>query len=208
MKKFVINKILNYIYENKEYSEEEKDVIKYGISNLYLQLTKLFVITFLAIILKIFIPYLTFIIIYNILRLPSFGVHAKKSYQCWISSTVIFISLPFLTTITHLNIYIKIFLLSISIIYITIHSPADTEKRPIISPKRRLMYKYLSCFLSILYSFLCLFINDQIVSNSLLFSLLLQCVIISPIAYKIFGMTYDNYKKYQREEESVCLQES
>ena len=49
MKDFVVNKTLDYIYAHKNYTELEKDTIRYGISNLYLQLTKTIVITLIAI---------------------------------------------------------------------------------------------------------------------------------------------------------------
>ncbi|MBR1376458.1 MAG: accessory gene regulator B family protein [Bacilli bacterium] len=204
MKKFVINGIVDYIVKNKPCSKEDEEVIRYGISNLYLQISKIIVITAIAIILKLFVPYLIFTIIYNIIRMPSFGIHAKKSYQCWISSIILFIGIPFLMTILDINIYLKITISIISIIYITIYSPADTEKRPIVSTKRRLFYKYASAILSIIYAFSCLFIKDQIVSNALLFSLVLQSVIISPFTYKIFGQPYNNYKEYLRKEALEC----
>ncbi len=196
MKKFVIENLMKYIKNNKQYSEEELETIEYGISNLYLQITKTIVITTIAIVLKIFIPYLIFIITYNIIRMPSFGVHAKKSWHCWISSIIIFNAFPYLTTIANLNGYIKILLCIIAALYLTCYSPADTEKRPIISPKRRKIYKCISCIISIIYSFLCLYIKDQIVSNAFLFSLILQCFIVSPVTYKLFGQSYNNYKNY------------
>ena len=196
MKKFVIKNLMKYIKNNKQYSEEELETIEYGISNLYLQITKTIVITTIAIVLKIFIPYLIFIITYNIIRMPSFGVHAKKSWHCWISSIIIFNAFPYLTTIVNLNGYIKILLCIIATLYLTYYSPADTEKRPIISPKRRKIYKCISCIISIIYSFLCLYIKDQIVSNAFLFSLILQCFIVSPVTYKLFGQPYNNYKNY------------
>ena len=166
------------------------------------------IITLLAILLKIFIPYLIFTAFYNIIRLPSFGIHAKKSYQCWISSIIFFIGLPYLSTILNLNIYVKQILLILSIIYITVYSPADTIKRPIVSQKRRLIYKYLSFTISLIYAFLCIYIKDQVISNSILLSLLLQCIIISPITYKVFGQPYNNYKEYIRREEEGCSRQS
>ena len=200
MKKFVINMLMKYIKNNKQYSDEELEVIEYGISNLYLQITKTIVITAIAIILKIFIPYLIFLITYNIIRMPSFGIHAKKSWQCWVSSIILFNAIPYLITIVHLNEYIKIILLCLTTIYITYYSPADTVKRPIISARRRKIYKCISCIISLIYSLLCLYIKDQIIANAFLFSLILQCFIISPFTYKIFGLPYNNYKNYIREE--------
>ena len=53
MKKFVIKSLMNYIKNSKQYSEEELETIEYGISNLYLQITKTIVITTIAIILSL-----------------------------------------------------------------------------------------------------------------------------------------------------------
>ena len=47
MKKFVIESIMKYIKNNKQYSDIELETIKYGISNLYLQITKTMVISLL-----------------------------------------------------------------------------------------------------------------------------------------------------------------
>ena len=200
MKEVIVNKTLNYIIKHKELTNYDMDIIKYGISNLYLQISKIIVITTLAIILKIFIPYLIFTIFYNIIRMPSFGIHAKKSWQCWVSSIIFFIGFPYLLTVITINSYMHFLIITFSIIYITIYSPADTIKRPIISKKRRRIYKILSCIISILYALFSYLIKDKIVSYSLLFSLVLQCIIISPITYKIFGMPYNNYKRYVEKE--------
>ena len=137
MKEVIVNKTLNYIIKHRKLTSYDIDIIRYGISNLYLQISKIIVITTLAIILKIFIPYLIFTIFYNIIRMPSFGIHAKKSWQCWVSSILFFIGFPYLLTVINLNAYVHFLIAASSIIYITIYSPADTIKRPIISRKRR-----------------------------------------------------------------------
>ena len=204
MKRFIIDGLVKYVSENKELKNEDIEVIRYGISNLYLQISKMIVITLIAVLLNILIPYLIFTILYNIIRMPSFGIHAKKSYQCWISSIIIFIGIPYLITILEINIITRLVISILAAIYITIYSPADTEKRPIISKKRRLIYKYLSCIISIIYINLSIYIDNEIVRNALLFSLLLQCIIISPITYKVFGVPYNNYKNYIEGGELTC----
>lgn len=208
MKKFIIDNLINYIKNNKNCSNDEIEIIRYGISNLYLQISKMIVITSIAVILNIFKPYIIFIIFYNIIRMTSFGIHANKSYQCWISSLIIFIIIPYLINYINFNFFIKLFISLLTTIYIFIYSPADTKKRPIVSSKRRKIYKYLSTTLSLAYSVIFLYIKDQIIANALIFSLILQCIIISPITYKIFNQPYDNYKEYLRKENIKCLQES
>ena len=76
------------------------------------------------------------------------------------------------------------------------NSPADTHKKPIVNPKRRLFFKYLSVLITIIYSFIILFSKDVFIINCLLFALLVQSLLISPTVYKLFKMPYNNYKKY------------
>lgn len=59
MKNFVINKIVKYIKKNC--SNENEEIIKYGISNLYLPLTKAVVFTIIEVLINIFVPYIVFI---------------------------------------------------------------------------------------------------------------------------------------------------
>lgn len=200
MKKYVVDGIVNYIISNKTYTKEEQEQIRYGIGNLYLQTTKIVVITALAILFKLFIPYLIFVVSFNIIRSVSFGIHAKKSYQCWIWSTLLFIGIPYLVNTLIISLYVKVIICIFCIIYITIYSPADTVKRPIVSSKRRLIYKYCSCLISILYSFLIIYLTNQLIANSLFFSLILQSIIISPFTYKLFKLPYNNYIEYLRKE--------
>lgn len=204
MKKYIVNKTINYILTKNKCTSEEIDIIRYGLSNVYLQITKLLVISSIAIYLNLFTPFLIFIIFFNFIRAFSFGMHAKKSWQCWISSIIIFIGIPFLMTHISVPILIKQIVCILLVLLIYKNSPSDTEKRPIISFKRRNIYKFLSTIIAISYAFLILYLKNNILTNALLFSLLLQSIIISPITYKLFGLTYNNYKYYGKEDIYVC----
>lgn len=76
------------------------------------------------------------------------------------------------------------------------NAPADTYKRPIINEKRRLVYKILSCIITVVMTCISLFIKDQFLASSILISIILQCFMISPTVYKIFKLPYNNYKQY------------
>ena len=78
------------------------------------------------------------------------------------------------------------------------NSPADTKKRPIVSPKRRLTYKLISTILAIIFVILSVIIKNNFISNCLVFGLILQNVLISPLTYKIFKQPYNNYKEFLR----------
>lgn len=196
MKKFVIENCMKIISQNKNYDKTKLAEIKYGLEGLYLTLSKLIIITTIAIILGIIKEYIIFLLIYNIIRIPSFGLHATKSWICLVSSTIIFIGIPLLINIITLNKITKIIIGIILTIGIMTFSPADTKKRPIVNKKRRKIYKILSTTISIIYMVLSIKINNKYISNCFTFSILLQNILISPITYKIFKLPYNNYKTY------------
>ena len=91
------------------------------------------------------------------------------------------------------------FLLTFSIIgvgLIAIYAPCDTEKRPIVSKKRRMVYKVISTITAMVYTVMLVYSKNNLISNALCFSIILQVVMILPITYKIFNLSYNNYKKY------------
>ena len=196
MKKFILEKCMKIIKEHKNYDETKLAEIKYGLEGLYLMFSKLIVISILAILLGITKEFFIFLIIFQIIRTPSFGIHASKSWICLITSTIAFIGIPLLSINIILNIPTKIVIGILSIIGIMLFSPADTKKRPIVNKTRRKIYKTLSTIISIIYIILSITIKNNYIANSFLFATVLQNILISPITYKIFNMPYNNYKTY------------
>lgn len=197
MKRFVISKLINAIKKNNSYNNEQLDVIAYGLESIYILVTKLIVMSIVALYIGIFKEFLIFLVIYNFIRMPSFGLHATKSWICLLSSTIIFIVAPLIAIITTIPLYIKSVIGIICIILIYKNAPADTKKRPIINPKRRLVYKWISvsvCISMITVSFIC---KNQFIANSFLLANVIQCFMISPTIYKFFKLPYNNYLNYQ-----------
>ena len=196
MKKLIMNYTMNIIKKNSDYDEEKLAVIKYGLEGLYLTITKLIVIFLLAYILNIFKEVIIFLLIYNVIRTTSFGLHATKSWICLLSSTLIFIGFPIVCKYIHLTNDFKVILGLILILFIYKNSPADTHKRPIVNPKRRMFFKYCSTFIAIMFIFCSILINDNFISNCFIFSLFVQSFMIAPSVYKLFNLPYNNYLTY------------
>ena len=196
MKKFVLDRCMNIIKKNMQYDDTKLEEIRYGLEGIYLTITKILIISIICILLGIFKEFLIFLIIYSIMRTPSFGIHASKSWICLITSTISFVGFPLISIYTKLNITTKLIIGIISVIGICLFSPADTTKRPIINKKRRKIYKILSTIISIIYIILSIKIKNNFISNCLLYSTILQNILISPITYKIFKQPYNNYKEY------------
>ena len=198
MKEVFINNSISLIQKYyPQYSEEKLAELKYGLLGLYLMITKSIVIFGISIYLGIFKELLIFTIIYNILRAPSFGMHASKSWICLVSSATIFILSTYLSFKLSIPINVKIIFGIIGIILIYKNSPADTAKKPIVSSKRRKIYKFLSTSIAIIFVVSSMLIENNFFLYSFILSLLIQCVLTSPTTYKICGETYDNYKSYQ-----------
>lgn len=199
MKKFIMNKCMNYIKKNTNHDEIKLKEIEYGLVGIYLTLEKLIIIAIVAAILGIFKEMVIYILLYNVLRIPSFGLHATKSWICLLSSTILFIGIPYLCIFLSIPITLKIIIGIIGTCFMFKNAPADTKKRPIVNKKRRMIYKFISTILTILFSLLAILIKDNYISNCLIFSIIMQNCMISPIVYRIFKLPYNNYVTFLKE---------
>lgn len=200
MRSKIINSIMNQIKIYNNFDDIKLQEIKYGLETVYLTIIKTIVFILLAILLKTIKGLLLFMLFYGIIRLTGFGVHAKKSIHCWISSILIFLIIPILIKYITINNYILYIISLISITILAIYAPADTPKRPLINKKKRIIYKILTILISIGYLITITIIEDKLIINSLFYSLLLECFLVTPLIYKLFGVSYKNYKNYKRKE--------
>ncbi len=199
MKNIVINPLIRYIQANNpNYSDTKIAEIRYGLVSIYILITKLVFIFLLSILLNIENQVIFFTLIYTGIRSFSFGLHSNKSSYCLISSSIIFIGIPYLCSVIHLKSIIRGIIGCVSMIFIFLHSPADTHKRPIVNPTRRMVYKYLSTIIAIFYTSISILTSNSFIGNVLVGSLVLQCFIISPLVYKMLGHPYNNYLTYQK----------
>jgi len=198
MKDKFVDKYMSIIQNNNDnLSKRDLDKMRYGLEGLYLTITKIIFILIVSIMLNIFKETLLLILIFNGIRFTAFGVHAKRSIDCLISSTLFFIGFPILSIKLVIPDMIKIISFIPILILIGIYAPSDTVKRPINNKKKRLIYKITSIIISIIYIILSIIINDNTLSNCFLFALVIQVIVILPITYKIFGVEYNNYKNYE-----------
>ena len=195
IKNFVVNNSMNLIKDLNTYDKTQLEKIKYGIESIYLTITKFGIITLISLLLGIEKEMLLLLILFNILRVTAFGLHASKSIYCWISSSIAFIGIPFICkTFTFSNLT-YIVLPIICLLCFILYAPADTIKRPLINYKKRKIYKLLSITLGIIYTTLIIILKSILFKNLLMFSLILESILILPITYKIFKLPYKNYLK-------------
>lgn len=179
-----------------DYDDIKMDEMRYGLEGFYLTITKSIVIFTIAILLHIFWEMILMLIFFNILRKTGFGLHASKSWVCLLSSTSVFIILPIIAKHIIIPIYVKLILSICAIGLIYLYAPADTIKRPLIYADRRKKYKYITTINCIILAIILLLIPNETISNLILFGIYNEIILILPITYRIFHLSYDNYKTY------------
>lgn len=188
---------MNIISGTSKYNKEQLEEIKYGLESIYLTISKVVVILFISFLLGLFKEAILFLLIFNILRAFAFGLHASKSIYCWISSSISFLLIPYVSKTINFPFIFYIISCIICFILICLFAPADTIKRPLINKRKRHIYKLLSIFVSLIYAVLIFTTTNILLKNLLTFALILETILILPITYKIFKLPYNNYKNYK-----------
>lgn len=198
MKKKFLDYSEKIIRKNKKnITDDEIEVIRYGLESIYLTNTKIILIFLLAIILGIFKEVLIMLLSYNVIRLVAFGLHSKSSIGCLITSIVLFIVGSYVSIYLYIPRIIKVIGAVIFIILICLYAPADTQKRPLINKRKRTIYKVLSITISIIMSLYFTIYYKSYISNYLFIGLMEEVIMILPITYKLSGVPYNNYKTYK-----------
>lgn len=197
IKNFIIKKSLNMItdiYPN--YDDSKMDEIRYGLEAIYLTLTKIVVILFITLLLGIFKEAVIVLLFFNVLRATAFGIHASKSWMCWVSSIIIFIGIPYFCILVELPNIVHYIIMFISFITYAIYAPADTKKRPLVRKNRRIKFKVLTLIISVIYIILFFNIENIFIQNVIVCTMLLESVLIHPLTYRVFNLPYKNYEGY------------
>lgn len=197
--KIFADKGIVFLKKYNSYSKKEEMLAHYGLETIYILITKTIFITILSIIFGLLKEVYLFILFYGILRLYSSGLHMRKGIHCTILSTICLLGLPYLSIITSISFGVKLIILGISLICFTLYSPADTYKKPLINVKKRKILKIKSIIILFIYAILTLYIRNSFISSIIIYSIILQVILILPITYKIFNMPYNNYLNYKEE---------
>ena len=191
MKEVFLKHSLQLITANREWDEESLEKIRYGLEGIYLTIVKLVILLALAIILNIERLFLINLVFFNILRFFAFGVHARNSTQCLITSTVMFIIFPMLSTSIDFPLPVQIIIASICVLLFLLYAPADTHKRPQKNRKKRQTRKAFAVTIAIVYVLLIIMLKD--LSQIILCSLMTETIMILPITYHILGVPHKNH---------------
>lgn len=199
--KYLMKKIEKQI---PEINEERKEIIMYGLELIIGEVSKLILLVIIAIILRI--GWLVIFAYISMLpyKITAGGFHLKTHIGCLLGTFIIYFGNVFLSKYIIINpelIRYMVFGITwvFSVIMISLYAPADTVNMPILRKKEREIKKILSYIFMSLTLMISLIINNSVLSNILLFNVIIESFSISRLAYKItkneYGIKVYNYNK-------------
>lgn len=196
MKEIFIEKSLKLIETNNTLSFKERKKIIYGLTGLYVLITKFLILSIIALLSNSYSQFILILVVYGIERLYGFGIHMNSSLSCYIMSIILLNGGSILCKHILLPLNIRCILWIFIIINFILYAPADTEKRPLIYADKRKHAKKMS--LLILIFLLIISIKFPVYKNIIIYASFLETISINPLTYKAFKMKYNNYKTFER----------
>ena len=185
----------------EDLSEQKLAEINYGIAVFITNSYKMLLIFILAILLNIFEYFLIAFVSFGALRTFASGVHAKREWTCLPASILLFFGILYLGMTIELNIYVSSIIFAICFWAMLRYAPADTEEKPIVNRKLRRKLKIMSCITILILYAITLYNLGTSVSSIIVFSTLIESVLILPLTYKLAGSMYGVGMKINKKRE-------
>ena len=91
MKELFLNKTISALTKQYNYDSDTLDRVKYGLEIIYINVTKISVLLLISLLFNSLKNTLILLFFVNFLRMFAYGLHAKKSWHCYVSSTLCFV---------------------------------------------------------------------------------------------------------------------
>lgn len=177
-------------------TEEELEIIRYGLEVVFMNFTKFPIILAIGYILGVFRYSLYTLVIFGLIRSFAGGIHARMSYTCLLSTLVIIFGALYLSLNFNLNIITKSLIFFVSIFIYFKYAPADTEEKPYLDPLVRRQLKIKSMVTAAVYFIISISTDNIFFSNIFIHILWIEGILIYPAIYKLFKRRYNNYEYY------------
>ena len=198
MKKKIIDKLIHFIIKNKNSSEKDIKIYRYGLEALFNLIVKTSVVLIICLTIGTIKECLLLILFYFFLRLFAFGLHASNSIGCWLTTIPVYIGGSLFTKYIIISKYISIIIWFIYTLFAILWAPADTKKRPLIHAEQRKKLKLKSLLVFFSFCLILLLVNNQSIQNAIAFCMALEGICICPLTYLITGNKFNNYIYYNQ----------
>ncbi len=200
---FLVNKMRK---ENPEIDDERAEIISYGLQLLIGEIPKMIITLVISYLLGIFNLSLFMVLVVMPYRSASGGFHLHTHIGCIISTTLYYCCIPKISNFIYFNSETKLIFVLCALIFGTIiikkYAPADTENVPILQKKERKRKKILSYITHTLGLVSAIIIKNNVLSNIIIFSYVIQTIMITPFAYKLTKNKY-GFELYNETSETL-----
>lgn len=188
-------KITKTIFRDREVDEDRFAIVKYGVEIFLVNVTKGIIVYLAAALLGMLWQTLVVHLSYLMIRRHSFGLHAKTSLGCTITSVVMFVILPYFVKEVQLSEWMIVLISGLILLNIAIFAPSDTENMPLFNAQKRHDLRRKSIFNTILVGVIaCLLTGFPEMQVLILLGGIIQVLTIHPMVYKLLKRRYNNYE--------------
>ncbi len=196
MKQFFINYCYQFITNHEKCDELKTKQLYYGLEAIYNMLTKFIFLFFLFLIFDMLYEYFLLLIIHGITKRYTYGLHAKTTLACWMTTIPIYVIGCSLIKFFSIPYFLEVIIWLCGLISFGLWAPADTPARPLIHEQMRKKQKCKAIIVLLLYLIFLFFIKDVKISNAICYSIIIQICCINPLTYKLTRTPFENYKLY------------
>lgn len=190
----ISNKILNLV-SNDDQTEEDKEVLLFGITRIVEDIPKTIGIIAIGLILGIIKEMLIVTVIIMLYKTFTGGVHAKTNWGCFVYSVIFYLGIIYLskfvifTGITKYAIYTLIYIFSLYTIFV--YAPADVPEIPKVNVKLRKTLKIKAIImLNLIFLVSLILVKNIIIHNLIIYSVFFIGLMTTRTVYKIFKAEY------------------
>jgi len=190
----ISRKILDLI-SNSEQTEEQKEILLFGITRIVEDIPKTIGIILIGIVLGIIKEIAIVTLIVLLYKTLTGGVHAKTNWGCFIYSVVFYLAIIYtskylvLVGISKYSLYTIIYIFSLYAIFVYV--PADVPEIPKVNLKLRTTLKIKSIvMLSLIYIVALFIIKDVVIQNLMVYSVFYIDLMTTRTIYNLFKTSY------------------
>lgn len=190
----ISNKILELI-SNKNQTEEEKEILLFGITRIVEDIPKTIGIVIIGLILGIIKEMAIVTLIIMLYKTFTGGVHAKTNWGCFAYSLIFYLAIIYsakylvFAGIVKYSIYAIIYIFSMYTIFVYV--PADVPEIPKVNLKLRKQLKIKSIvMLNLIYLVSLVILKDVLIQNLVIYSVFYISIMTTRTIYKIFKAEY------------------
>ncbi|MBC6316622.1 accessory gene regulator B family protein [Listeria grandensis] len=187
-------KITRTIFRDREVDEDRFAIVKYGVEIFLVNVTKGITVYLAAALLGMIWQTLVVHLSYLFIRRHSFGLHAKTSLGCTITSVVMFVVLPYFVKEVQLSDWIIMSISAFILLNIALFSPSDTENMPLFNAQKRHVLRRKSILNTFFILMTLVFIPVEVAKTLILLGACYQVIAIHPMTYKLLKRRYKNYE--------------